>query len=68
MAFVYFEGGGVMLETRFVTSKCNNCQHENNISLSYFVGRDYSLEESVIAMCQACNKDFVVTFDDSMIR
>jgi len=68
MAFVFFDGGSVMLETRFVTSKCDNCQHENNISLKYFVGLDYSLEEAVIAMCQACNKDFVVRFDDSMIR
>ena len=57
-----------MLETRSVASKCDNCQHENNISLSYFVGLDYNLEESVVAMCKACNKDFVVTFDDSMIR
>jgi hypothetical protein len=67
MAFVFFGGGSVMLETRFVTSKCENCQHENNISLNYFVGLDYRLEESVIAMCQSCNKDFVVSFDDSMI-
>jgi hypothetical protein len=57
-----------MLETRFVTSKCDNYQHENSVSLSYFVGLDYTLEESVIAMCQACNKNFVVTFDESMIR
>ena len=68
MASVFFEGGNFMLETRFVASKCDNCQHENNISLRYFVGLDYNLEESVIAMCQACNKDFVVTFDDSMNR
>jgi len=57
-----------MLENRFITSKCDNCQQENNISLSYFVGLDYNLEDSVVAMCQTCNKDFIVTFDESMIR
>ena len=57
-----------MLENRFITSKCDNCQQENNISLSYFVGLDYNFEDSVVAMCQTCNKDFIVTFDESMIR
>lgn len=57
-----------MLETRFIPSKCDNCQQENNVSLSYFVGRDYSLEESVVMMCQKCSKDYVVEFNESMIR
>lgn len=67
MAFVFFEGGNAMLETRFITSKCDKCQQENNVSLNYFVGFDYKFEKSVIAMCQACNKDFIVTFDESMV-
>ena len=57
-----------MLETRVIASNCENCQQENNISLSYFVGSDYNLKESVIATCQTCNMDFIVTFDESMIR
>ncbi len=57
-----------MLETQFITSKCDNCQQDNNISLNYFVGLDYKFEKSVVAMCQGCNKDFIVTFDESMIR
>ncbi len=50
-----------------MTSMCDNCQQENNISLSYFVGLDYKFEKSVVAMCQACNRDYIVTFDESMI-
>ena len=57
-----------MLETRYLYSKCDNCQQENNISLSYFVGHDYRLEGSVVAVCQTRNMDFKVTFDESMIR
>lgn len=57
-----------MLETRFISSKCEHCKNENNISLSYFVGLDYHLDESVIAMCKTCNRDYVVTFDGTMIR
>jgi hypothetical protein len=56
-----------MLETRFITSKCDNCQQDNNISLNYFVGLDYKFEESIVATCQACNKDFIVTFNESMV-
>lgn len=57
-----------MLETRFITSKCEHCKNENSISLSYFVGPDYHFDDSVIAMCKTCNRDYVVTFDDTMIR
>lgn len=57
-----------MLESRVITSSCEHCQEENNISLSYFVGLNYNIEESVIATCQKCNTDFIVTFDESMIR
>jgi hypothetical protein len=57
-----------MLDTRVITSNCEKCQQENNISLSYFVGPDYNFEESVIATCLACDTDFIVTFDESMIR
>ena len=56
-----------MLETRFITSKCDNCQQDNNISLNYFVGLDYKFEESIVATCQACNEDFIVTFNESMV-
>ena len=68
MAFVFYDGGSVMLETRFITSKCDKCQQENDVSLNFFIGLDYKFEKAVVAMCQVCNKDFVVTFDDSMIR
>ena len=60
--------GGEMLDSRVITSTCENCQQENNLSLSYFVGHDYNFEESVIATCQSCNMDFIVAFDESMIR
>jgi hypothetical protein len=56
-----------MLETRFIASKCDKCQQDNNVSLNYFVGLDYKFEKSVVAMCQACNKNFIVTFDESMV-
>jgi hypothetical protein len=56
-----------MLEPRLITSKCDNCQQDYNISLNYFVGLDYKFERSVVAMCQACNKDLIVTFDESMV-
>jgi hypothetical protein len=59
--------GGGMLDTRFITSKCDNCQQDNNISLNYFVGLDYKFKKSVFAICKACNKDFIVTFDESMV-
>lgn len=57
-----------MLDSRYIASICENCQHENNISLSYFVGFDYTFEKSVVAMCQTCNKDFVVVFDEQKIQ
>ncbi len=57
-----------MLDSRYIASTCENCQHENNISLSYFVGFDYTFEKSVVAMCQTCNKDFVVVFDEQKIQ
>ena len=57
-----------MFETRVITSNCENCQQENDLSLTYFVGHDYNFEESVVATCQACKMDFVVAFDESMIR
>ena len=57
-----------MLETRFVTSKCDKCQQQNDISLSYFVGSDYKFENTVIAMCQNCNSDFLVTLDEAKIQ
>jgi hypothetical protein len=57
-----------MLETRFVTSICDKCQQENNISLKHFVGFGYKFEKSVVAMCQACDKDFIAMLDESMIR
>ena len=57
-----------MLENRFIASNCDKCQQENKVSLRYFVGQDHVLEEAVIATCQTCNNDFIVTFDESMIR
>lgn len=56
-----------MLETRSITSICDKCQQENIVSLRHFIGFDYKFEKSVIAMCQACNKDFIATLDESMI-
>ena len=56
-----------MLETRFIASKCDKCQQQNNVSLNHFVGLDYKFEKSVVAVCKACNKDFIVTFDESMV-
>ena len=59
--------GCFMLDTRFIISKCDNCQQDNSISLNYFVGLDYKFEKTIVAMCKACNKDFIVTFDESMV-
>lgn len=56
-----------MLETRFVSTKCDKCQQENNILLSCFVGPDDEFANSVVAVCQNCNEDFAVSFDESMI-
>ncbi len=56
-----------MLETRFITSKCDKCQQQNNVSLNHFVGLDYKFEKSVVAVCKACNMGFIVTFDESMV-
>jgi hypothetical protein len=65
--YLYGQDGGFMLETRFIASKCDKCQQDNNVSLNYFVGLNYKFEKSVVAMCQACNKDFIVMFDESMV-
>lgn len=57
-----------MLETRFITSKCDKCQQTNDISLRYFVGDDYKFSDTIIAMCQKCHTDFVVKLDESKIQ
>lgn len=56
-----------MLETRAVTAKCDKCETINNVPLNYFLSFGYKFEKSVIATCLCCNKDFVVTFNDSSI-
>jgi hypothetical protein len=57
-----------MTDTRSITIICDKCQHENILSLKYFVGFDYKFENSVIATCQSCNKDFIATFDEAIMR
>ncbi len=57
-----------MLETRFITSKCDKCQQTNEISLRYFVGSDYQFNDTVIAMCKECSSSFMVTLDESKIK
>ena len=56
-----------MLETRAVTAMCDNCETINNVPLNYFLSFGYKFEKSVIATCLCCDRDFVVTFDDSSI-
>ena len=56
-----------MLETRAVTTRCDKCETINNIPLNYFLSFGYKFKKSVISNCICCNKDFVVTFDDSSI-
>ena len=57
-----------MIETRSIVSTYDKCQQENSLSLNYFVGFNYKFEKSIVATCQACNKDFIATLDESMIR
>ena len=57
-----------MLDSLYVTSKCKKCQHPRDIPLSFFVGLDYKFKNSAIAMCQKCNIEFVVTFDEPKIQ
>ena len=56
------------LETGLITSRCDKCQQLNDISLSLFVGLDYTLKSTVMTMCQRCNTDFIVTLDESRIQ
>lgn len=56
-----------MIESRVMPSKCDKCETQNDIPLSYFLGFDYKFENAVIATCKSCNGDFVVTLDDSLI-
>jgi len=56
-----------MLDVGSVTSTCDNCQQQNNISLNYFVGSDYRLKDSVIVMCRSCNTDYIVKIDGPKI-
>ena len=56
-----------MKERRLFTSKCDKCQRVNSVPSSYFVGFDTKFEKSLIVKCQACNKCFIVTFDEAMM-
>ena len=56
-----------MLDVRSITSTCENCQQQNDISLNYFVGSDYRLKNSVLAICRSCNTDYIVTIDGPKI-
>ncbi len=56
-----------MLDVGSVTSTCENCKHQNDISLNYFVGSDYRLKNFVIATCRSCNRDYIVTIDGPKI-
>jgi hypothetical protein len=56
-----------MLDVGSVISTCENCKRQNDISLNYFVGSDYRLKNSVIAICRSCNTDYIVTIDGPKI-
>lgn len=57
-----------MLESRFITSKCDKCQQANEISLQYFVGDNYKFCDKIVTVCQNCHTDFIVRLDESMIQ
>jgi len=57
-----------MLESGFVTSKCEKCQEPNDVSLISFVGHDYQFKDSIVAMCQRCNTSYLVTLDELKIQ
>lgn len=56
-----------MIEVKFMASKCDKCETPKDIPLSYFLCFDYKFEKAVIATCNSCNCDFVVTLDESLI-
>jgi hypothetical protein len=57
-----------MPDIRLITSLCDNCQHPNDVSLNYFMEVDGCFNRSVIATCQKCNRDYIVTLGESLDR
>jgi RNase P subunit RPR2 len=57
-----------MPEIGSITSLCDNCQQPNDVSLNYFMEVDDSFNKSVIATCQKCNRDYIVTLGESLER
>ena len=57
-----------MPDIRSITSHCDNCQQPNDVSLNYFMEVDFSFKTSVIATCQKCNRDYIVTLEESLNR
>jgi len=57
-----------MLESRYVRSKCDKCHRQNEIALIHFLNSDYRFAESIVALCQECNKDFTVKLEGSLIQ
>ena len=51
-----------------ITSLCDNCQQPNDVSLNYFMEVDGSFNKSVLATCQNCNRDYIVTLGESLER
>lgn len=57
-----------MTEIGSITSLCDNCQQLNDVSLKYFLEIDGRFNKSVLATCQKCNRDYIVTFGESLER
>jgi len=57
-----------MPEIRSITSLCDNCRQPNDVSLNYFMEVNGSFNRSVITTCQKCNRDYIVTLDESLER
>ena len=57
-----------MPEIRSITSLCDYCQEPNDVSLNYFMEIDGSFNKSVLATCQNCNRDYIVTLGESLER
>ena len=57
-----------MPEIGSITSLFDNCQQPNDVSLNYFMEVDDSFNKSVIATCQKCNRDYIVTLGESLER
>jgi len=57
-----------MTEIGSITSLCDNCQQLNDVSLNYFLEIDGRFNKPVLATCQKCNRDYIVTLGESLER